>query len=198
MSEHINAEDDIRINVANLYFALQHTPELSSAIEKLSTEINKAQDIIAGVGDVEEYTSVLELAKDSATTTKNYDKTNTIINKLVNTCIAEHKEAEAYTSDIIISKESIDAGLMGEVNDNLKTTQEDIDEMIKQGNQLVARYEEKVAELESKKAILLAEIAAMEEAARRATENNQVYSESNKSIVNKTSIINKSIIQSIK
>ena len=85
MSEHINAEDDIRINVANLYFALQHTPELSSAIEKLSTEINKAQDIIAGVGDVEEYTSVLELAKDSATTTKNYDKTNTIINKLVNT-----------------------------------------------------------------------------------------------------------------
>ena len=81
---------------------------------------------------------------------------------------------------------------MGEVNDNLKTTQEDIDEMIKQGNQLVARYEEKVAELESKKAILLAEIVAMEEAARRATENNQVYSESNKSIVNKT------IIQSIK
>ena len=111
---------------------------------------------------------------------------------LVNTCITEHKEAEAYTSDIIISKESIDAGLMGEVNDNLKTTQEDIDEMIKQGNQLVARYEEKVAELESKKAILLAEIVAMEEAARRATENNQVYSESNKSIVNKT------IIQSIK
>ena len=85
MSEHITEEEDIRINVANLYFSLQHTPELASSIEKLSTEITRAQDTISGIGDIDEYTSVSELANDSALTTKCYDKTNTIINKLVNT-----------------------------------------------------------------------------------------------------------------
>ena len=86
-------------------------------------------------------------------------------------CDENYKTASTFTSDIIISRESIDAGAMQEIDDNHKKIQDDFDEMIEQGNQLVAKYEEKIAMLEAERSRILAEIEAMEEAARRAAEN---------------------------
>ena len=116
----------------------------------------------------------LKEAREKLTKYTNIRSAVTSLPGYLDSCVNEHKTASAFTSDIIISKESIDAGAMGEIDDDFKKMQEDFEEMIDQGNRLIAKYKEKVAELEAERARLIAEIEAVEAAARQAAEYNNI------------------------
>ena len=86
---------------------------------------------------------------------------------------------------------------MSVIDDKLNKIDMDIEEMIAQGNRLVAKYEEIVSNLELERERLLAEIAAMEAAAAsRQTNQNYYQSSSSKAdVIIKPSFAKKMINQ---
>ena len=140
----------------------------------------------------------LEEARKKLTKYSNIQSAITPLPGYLETCMNSHKTASAYTSKIIINYEAIDAGAMGAIEKNFSTIEADFEEMIAQGNRLIAKYQERIELLEKERERLLAEIAAAEAAAARARESQtQTYPSQRASVV-KPKFNNKFVIQSTK